>query len=303
MGRTTGRPSAPEALPGHSRKAPRDGRPRSGAVALIAPEPHARLFAEPYFAAITEGAVEGLSATDLQVLLVVVRTERERARLLRYLEGCPLDGALLLSVQARDPLPGMLERLGIPAVLGGRRADGETLSCVYAENVGGAHNAVDLLLSRGCHTVATITGDLGQQGAQARLEGYRRALEEAGFAAEDDLVEEGDFGEESGTAAMTALLGRRPDVDGVFAASDVMAAGALRVLRETGRAVPDDVAVIGWDDSEVARGTDPPLTSVRQPTEELGRAMARLLLDEIADPDRARREVVLGTELVRRASA
>ncbi|WP_052398014.1 LacI family DNA-binding transcriptional regulator [Streptomyces sp. NRRL F-5123] len=276
---------------------------RTGAVALVAPESYTRLFSEPYFAAIIEGAVEELSATDLQVALVVVRTERERTRLARHLEERPVDGALLLSVQAHDPLPSVFERLGIPAVLGGRRSNGETLSCVYAENIGGAHNAVDLLLSRGCHIVATITGDLDQQGAQARLEGYRRALEEAGFAADEELVEAGDFSEESGAAAMTALLRRRPDVEGVFAASDVMAAGALRVLREAGRAVPDDVALVGWDDSDVARGADPPLTSIRQPTEELGRAMARLLLDEMAEPDRARREVVLGTELVRRASA
>lgn len=303
MSRTTGRRPTPEAVPRHPGEAPPGGHRRTGAVALVAPEPLARLFAEPYFSAVIEGAVEELSGTDLQVVLVVVRTERERTRLARYLEGRPVDGALLLSVHGRDPLPGEFERLGIPAVLGGRRSDGETLSCVYAENIGGAQNAVDLLLSRGCHTVATITGDLDQQGAQARLEGYRRALEEAALAGEEDLVGEGDFSEESGAAAMTALLRRRPDVDGVFAASDVMAAGALRVLREAGRAVPDDVAVVGWDDSDVARGTDPPLTSIRQPTEELGRAMARLLLDEMADPDRARREVVLGTELVRRASA
>ncbi|UWE10576.1 substrate-binding domain-containing protein [Actinacidiphila bryophytorum] len=102
---------------------------------------------------------------------------------------------------------------------------------------------------------------------------------------------------------MSALLHRRPDLDGVFAASDVMAAGALRVLRQAHRAVPDDVAVVGFDDSEVARDADPPLTSVRQPIEEMGRIMARLLLDEIAEPDRARRQIVLGTELIGRASA
>lgn len=295
MGRSPERRQAPRADPG--------GPPRPADVALVVPETYARLFSEPYFPAIIRGAVEELSGTDVQLLLVVVPAERERLRLARYLEGRPVDGALVVSVHGRDELPEVFEERGIPTVLGGRRSDGETLSCVYAENIGGARNAVDHLLSRGCHTVATITGDLNQEGARARLAGYRRALEEAGLVSEEELVAHGDFSEESGAAAMTALLRRRPDVEGVFAASDVMAAGALRVLREAGRAVPDDVAVIGWDDSDVARGTDPPLTSVRQPTEELGRAMARLLLNEIADPDRARREVVLGTELVRRASA
>lgn len=276
---------------------------RTQAVALVVPESHTRLFSEPYFSAIITGAVDELSDTDMQLLLVVVRTKRERERLTRYIGQRPVDGALLLSVHGRDPLPEVFEQLEIPAVLGGRRSGNERLSCVYAENIGGARNAVDHLLSRGCHTIATITGDLDQEGARAREEGYRRALEEAGLAFEEDLVAPGDYSEESGAAAMTALLHRRPDLDGVFAASDVMAAGALRVLHEAGRAVPDDVAIVGWDDSDVARNADPPLTSIRQPTEELGHAMARLLVDEMADPGRARREIVLGTELVHRASA
>lgn len=303
MGRTPAGSPAPGASARRAGDADPDAPGRVRAVALVAPESHARLFAEPYFSEIIQGAVEELSGTDLQVVLVVVRTESERHRLARYLEDRPVDGALLLSVHGQHSLPEVFERLGIPAVLGGRRADGETLSCVYAENIGGARNAVDLLVTRGCCTVATITGDLDQEGAQARLEGYRRALEEAGLASEEDLVGVGDFSEESGAAAMTGLLRRRPDLEGVFVASDVMAEGALRVLHEAGRAVPDDVAVVGWDDSDVARAADPPLTSIRQPTVELGRAMASLLLNEIADPDRAHREVVLGTELVRRASA
>jgi DNA-binding LacI/PurR family transcriptional regulator len=266
------------------------------------PETETRLFSEPYFFEIIHGASAEFFDADKMLLLISVHTERERIRLYRYLGRNRVDGVLLVSVHGRDPLLDVLEHLRIPVVLGGRRSDPEPLSYVHVENIGGARTAVGHLLSRGCRTVATITGDLEQEGARARLEGYRRALEDAGLPYEESLVGEADFSEVSAVAAMTALLDHRPDLEGVFAASDVMAAGALRVLREANRAVPDDVAVVGFDDSEVARHSNPPLTSIRQPIEEMGRIMARLLLDEIADPGRARRQIVLGTELISRDS-
>jgi DNA-binding LacI/PurR family transcriptional regulator len=102
---------------------------------------------------------------------------------------------------------------------------------------------------------------------------------------------------------MRELLARRPDIDAVFAASDLMAAGALQALREAGRRVPDDVAVVGFDDAPLAATTQPPLSSVRQPIEEMGREMVRLLVESMERPDPVPRHVVLGTELVRRASS
>jgi DNA-binding LacI/PurR family transcriptional regulator len=139
--------------------------------------------------------------------------------------------------------------------------------------------------------------------ARCRLDGYRQAIEAAGLGADEALVARADFTEEGGRAAMRSLLELRPDVDAVFAASDLMAAGALQVLRQAGRRVPDDVALIGFEDSAIARHTDPQLTSVRQPTQEMGRTMARVLLEEIAARSPTRRHVVLATELVRRESA
>ncbi len=146
-------------------------------------------------------------------------------------------------------------------------------------------------------------------GAQRRIDGYRDALADAGREVDEGLIEAGDFTEEGGRRAMAALLERHPGLDAVFAASDVTAAGARQVLREAGRRIPDDVALVGYDDSAIARHMDPPLSSVRQPIEEMGRAMIDLLLTEIADrrpaasrgPDR--QHVVLPTELVARTSS
>jgi DNA-binding LacI/PurR family transcriptional regulator len=276
---------------------------RTDAIALVIPEAETRFFAEPYFSGIIRGVGAELADTDMQLLLTLLRTPRERQRFAQYLSAHRVDGVLLVSVHEDDPLPDLLEQLGMPAVLNGRRSDLESVSYVDCDNVGGARSAVAHLLGLGRRNVATISGPPDMYVARCRLDGYRRAVEDAGLAGDDTLIEAGDFTEEGGRAAMRALLRRRPDVDAVFAASDVMASGALQVLRETGRRVPGDVALIGFDDSAIARHTDPALTSVRQPIEEMGRTMARVLLEEIAAGTATRRHVVLPTELVRRESA
>jgi DNA-binding LacI/PurR family transcriptional regulator len=212
-------------------------------------------------------------------------------------------------VHADDPLPDLLAQLEIPAVISGPRSAAERLASVDSDNYGGARSAVEHLLSRGRHRIAHITGRLDVYGAQRRVDGYRDALLDAGHGADAGLIEAGDFSEEGGRRAMAALLERRPDLDAVFAASDVTAAGARQVLREAGRRIPQDVALVGYDDSAIARHMEPPLTSVRQPIVEMGRAMIDLLLTEIADRRPAasrgleRQQVVLATRLMERASS
>jgi DNA-binding LacI/PurR family transcriptional regulator len=276
---------------------------RTDAIALVIPEPETRLFAEPYFSDIIRGVGAELADTDMQLLLTLIRTPKERQRFAQYLSAHRVDGVLLVSVHEDDPLPDLLEQLEMPAVLNGRRSDLESVSYVDADNVGGARSAVAHLLGLGRRAVATITGPADMYVARCRLDGYRQAVEAAGLGVDEALVGRADFTEEGARAAMRALLARRPDVDAVFAASDVMASGALQVLREAGRRVPDDVALVGFEDSAICRHTDPQLTSVRQPTEEMGRTMARVLLEEIAARAVTRRPVVLATELVRRESA
>ncbi|MET8677680.1 LacI family DNA-binding transcriptional regulator [Streptomyces sp. NPDC004647] len=276
---------------------------RADAVALVIPEPETRLFAEPYFSDIIRGVGAELADTDLQLLLTLIRTPKERQRLAQYLSAHRVDGVLLVSVHTDDPLPDLLEQIEMPAVLSGRRSARESVPYVDSDNVGGARTAVEHLIERGRRRIATITGPLDMYVAQCRLDGYRQALTDAGIPADEDLVAGADFTEEGGRRAMRELLDRGADPDAVFAASDVMAAGARQVLRESGRRVPGDVALVGFDDSPVARHMDPPLTSVRQPIEEMGRAMARVLLEEIAERSRARPQLVLPTELVVRASS
>ncbi|MFF0060866.1 LacI family DNA-binding transcriptional regulator [Streptomyces sp. NPDC005279] len=276
---------------------------RTDAIALVVPEPEDRFFAEPYFSEMVRGVGAALADTEMQLLLTLAGSDRERRRLATYLAAHRVDGVLLVSVHADDPIPDMLEQLSIPAVISGRRSGRETLAAVDSDNFEGARSAVAHLVARGRRTIGTITGRLDVYGAQCRLAGYRAALEAAGQTREARLTAPADFTEEGGRRAMRELLERCPDLDAVFAASDVMAAGARHVLREAGRRIPDDVALVGFDDSAVARHMDPALTSVRQPIEEMGRTMARVLLQEIKSGSAERPQIVLPTELVVRESS
>ncbi|MFF8925994.1 LacI family DNA-binding transcriptional regulator [Streptomyces longwoodensis] len=275
---------------------------RTDAVALVIPESESRLGSEPFFAAIIRGVSGACAESRTQLQLMLVRDAAERDQLTESVATRRVDGVLLLSVHSGDRLPGMLEEMGLPTVLAGRRGADEQLSYVIADNAGGAAAAVRHLLGRGRRRVATITGPLDMDVGRSRLAGWHAAHREAGVAAEDLLVETGDFTEEGGAHAMRSLLERAPDLDAVFAASDLMAVGALTELRRWKRRVPEDVAVVGFEDSVLARHTDPPLTTVRQPVEELGRTMARILTD-ITRHGADRQQITLPTELVVRASS
>ncbi|TJZ43430.1 LacI family transcriptional regulator [Streptomyces piniterrae] len=257
---------------------------RTGAVAVIIAEPETRVFSDPFFGRQLRGISRELSTADTQLLLLFVEHRDDYPRIGRYLAGGHVDGALMFSLHRDDPLPGMAESAGLPTVYGGRPgwagaecAPGAApLLYVDTDNRDGARQAVRHLLGRGRRRIAIITGPLDQTSALDRLDGYRDAL---GTADPDPrLIADGAFTAGGGERAMARLLDAAPDLDAVFACSDLMANGALRTLRARGRRVPDDVAVVGYDDLEPAAWADPPLTTVRQDVEEMGRLMARLLL-------------------------
>lgn len=275
---------------------------RTDAVALVLTEPDWRVFAEPFFSEIVRSLGDALAHTGMQLMLTLVRSDADRQRFLEYARGGRVDGVLLMSVHAGDRLPDMLAEARLPTVMLGRRSGDEYVSYVDADNVGGARSAVSHLLSRGRTAIATVTGPLDMYVAQCRLRGYQDALALAGLNSEQSLVAESDFTESSGRRAMAELLERHPEIDGVLAASDTTAAGALKALRAAGRRVPEDVAVIGFDDFPLAERTEPRLSTVRQPLEEMGRAMIRLLLEDMEEPSVAYRHVILRTDLVVRES-
>lgn len=283
---------------------------RHDAVAVVIAEPETRVFADPFFALQLRGISKELTAHDSQLVLLLTEGRDDHARVGRYLAGGHVDGALVFSLHLDDPLPELIHGAGVPTVFGGRPGWAQgARSAVYvdSDNRGGAREAVRHLVGLGRTRIAHITGPLDQTSAVDRLDGFRDVMVDA----DPRLIAAGDFTPAGGERAMRELLAGCPDVDAVFAANDLSASGALRVLREAGRRVPEDVAVIGFDDMlPVTEQTDPPLTTVRQDIEEMGRLMARLLLrglDRRASQEAglggAPSSVVLPTTLVRRASA
>lgn len=276
---------------------------RTDTVALVISESEERIFGEPFFAGVIRGISAVITESERQLVLALSQSGGEARPLERYLTKQHIDGVLLLSLHGEDPMPHHIQQRGLPMVLGGRPAGWNGGGYVDVDNRGGARQAVMHLLERGRRAIATIAGPSDMVAGRDRLAGYTAALEESGLVVDAGLVAHGNFTQASGELAMTALLEDRPRLDAVFAANDLMAAGALRVLRESGRAVPADVAVVGFDDSPMAAYTDPPLTSVHQSPEQMGRAMASLLLEQIAAGHPSQEFSILSTHLVVRGSS
>lgn len=277
---------------------------RTDTVALVVSEPRDRLFADPFFADIIRGVSSVLHERDQQLMLTTARSEVEHERVGDYLSGFHVDGALLVSLHRDDPLSARLDEAGVPVVHGGRphSPDQPAPYCVDIDNVGGARAATRHLLDRGCRRVATITGPQDMNAGVERLRGYHEVMAASGMEVDERLVVQGDFSVEGGAEAMRRILDTGPVPDGVFVASDMMAIGGLRVLRSRGLRVPEDVAVVGYDDTVMAQHSDPPLTTVHQPTVRMGQEMARLLVD-VAIPRTVEAEtVLLDTHLVVRES-
>jgi DNA-binding LacI/PurR family transcriptional regulator len=206
---------------------------------------------------------------------------------------------MVASVHGADPLPAALARMGVPVLCNGRPLGRQSVPYVDVDSVSGSAAAVRHLVGIGRQRIATIAGPQDMVAGIDRLAGYRAELR---GSTRRSIVAVGDFTRESGEAAMRQLLDDDPRLDAVFVASDLMATGAMRTLRKAGRRVPDDVAVVGFDDIELARYTEPPLTTVRQPIVDLGRELARQLL-RLAGGEEIEQALVLPTDLVIRESA
>jgi DNA-binding LacI/PurR family transcriptional regulator len=276
---------------------------RTESIALILPETANRVFSDDlFFPAVIRGVSMELEAADKQLVLMMAGSEASHDRVERYAMAGHVDGVMFASMHGADPLPGTLARLGIPVVCSGRpMSPPETpIPYVDVDHVGGVTAAVQHLLDSGRRRIATIAGPQDMVAGVDRLHGYRATMQAAGLA---EHVAIGDFTRESGKRAMDRLMADDPRLDAVFVASDMMAHGALQALKDAGRRVPEDVAVIGFDDFDISRYSEPPLTTVRQPIVDMGRTMARQILGLIEDKPDMPEAVVLPTELVVRGSA
>lgn len=273
---------------------------RTNSIALVVSEPGDRVFGDPFFAGVLRGIHAGLAGSKRQLVLMMLAEDGDGEQLEKYLCSGHVDGALVVSMHGTDPLPKRLADAGLPVVVGGRPLCGPEVPYVDADNFTGGLLAARHLVSRGRRRVATIAGPEDMAVGIDRLVGWRRGMSEARLAT--DAVVHSDFSVEGGAAAMAELLDRHPGIDGVFAAADIIAVGAIRELSARGLAIPGDVAVVGFDDSVFATSVTPTLTTVRQPVEEFGRTLTWRLLAQLAGEEHLPPSILLPTDLVVRDS-
>lgn len=269
------------------------------ALALVVPEDTTRFFGDPFFASIVSGINAGLRASDY-VLNLFIASDDPGDKTTRYLRTGSVDGALIVSHHTSDTF---IDRIAaaFPVVYGGRpvrHREGEYY--VDVDNVRGGYDATKYLIDRGYTEIGTVTGPLTMPGGIDRLLGYRQALQEAGLR--EGPLADGGFTSDGGADAMRRILAQGRAPRALFVASDLMARGVISVLSAAGLRVPEDVAIIGFDDSPVAESVTPPLTTIRQPSFEQGERMVEVLLDVLAgrQPEHV---TILETTLVERASA
>jgi DNA-binding LacI/PurR family transcriptional regulator len=276
------------------------GGAHGGVCVAVAVRDDVRPTDQPFVDELLLGVAPVLREASCRLVQLYGHTDDAFWTLADYIRKWRLTGMILVSVHDGDPLPELLHSAGFPVVTVGR-TNVPQIPLVDADNRGGAAAAVAHLIARGHRRIGTITGTLGQRPMVDRFAGYKDALEEAGIPRDDALVAYGDGTRESGRQRMDELLRRPGDLDAVLIASDIMTAGALEILDRRGVRVPDDVALVGFDDGEVAHGRN--LTVVAQPVDELGATAAELMLRVIADGPEAVDPVCLPMQLVVRSSS
>lgn len=271
---------------------------RSGVVGVVMHiDPHL-LFRDPYFGQLLQGMSDEL--VDLAAGMMLWLGNRTKEETLdKILSTGLVDGVIVTAHYREDSLVDGLLASHLPTVLVGHRRHDRAASYVDVDNVHAADVITSHLVQIGRTRVGHITGTRGTVAAEDRIVGYRRAMERAGLPS-SELIVDGDFNTPGGVTGAELLLDRH--CDAIFCANDATAVGALETIRARGLAVPDDVALAGFDDLEFASRMEPPLTTIRQSVRQQGAEAARTLFQLLGDRDGAPRRVILPTELVIRQS-
>jgi LacI family transcriptional regulator len=274
---------------------------RTRIIGLVLPTAHSSLFTDPYYPGLIQGITAACNAQDYSVMLWLTNQEQERSKIHQLASDSLLDGVVIASYLIDDPILEILIKTGLPFLLIGRHPSRDDLNYIDVDNFNGAREAVVHLLRLGRNRIATITGPSKMIAGLDRRAGYERAFRERGLSIDPALIVEGDFTESGGYNSMLRLIPHNPDA--VFIASDSMALGALRALNEAGRRVPEDVAVVGFDDIPAAAHMDPPLTTIRQDIPRLGQLTGETLIQILAEGMTPPHRLVLPTELIIRSSS
>jgi LacI family transcriptional regulator len=265
-------------------------------IALIFPD-----ISGPFYSEVIRGVEKEASQHDYSLLIYGTHGKESNARFLRRMPG-RVDGMILMTRSVDDHYIFELFKKSIPFVLLDREASNVKADCILSNNVEAAEQATLHLIQHGYRRIAFISGPDGSPDSNARFTGYRIALGKHDLPVTPSLLENGDFLQPGGYQAMNRLLDQAVPPDAVFAANDEMAIGAIEAIRSRGLGIPEDVAVVGFDDIQMASYIQPPLTTVRQPMREFGTLAVRQLLRRIQEPASEIETIVLPTQLILRQS-
>jgi DNA-binding LacI/PurR family transcriptional regulator len=274
---------------------------RSQAIGFVVHEPHSMFVEDPNIGGILLGANRELSGAGYLMTTLVIDSADDTERIGRYLSGGVVDGIIVVSARRDDPLTAVIRRLGLPAAFVGHPPDVDDIPFVGIDNRKAAEAITLRLMRTGRERIGMVAAALDRDSGADRLAGFTRALGDRfdpGLVSAVDLYSYSD-----GLRGMRELLRREPAIDGVFAASDSLAAGAVDVLKEAGRRIPVDVGVVGFDNSVWALRTEPQLSTVDQPATGLGERAARSVLDQLAGEAPQLGGIYLDTPIVWRGSA
>lgn len=272
---------------------------RSNVIGVIIPAGVADVFTDPYFPQLLQGISALCNTRDYSVMLWLSEPEYEQRMISRILHNSLVDGVVVASILMNDPIIQLLIESKMPHILIGRHPT-EDVNYLDVDNLQAGRKATMHLVRLGYKRIATITGKKNQVAGYDRYLGYVKALQDSGMPVRPELVADGDFTEVSGYNAMQRLIMYRPDA--VFIANDMMAYGAMRALREANLRIPEDVAIVGFDDIPASSKTVPPLTTVRQAIAPMGSKAADLLINMIESGTITMQKVIMDTELVVRES-
>ncbi len=270
-------------------------------IGLVLPRAVSSFFIDPYFPRLTQGIAQACNQNNYLLGLFLIGNKDDEEKIYpRVSRKGYLDGVVVQSGQFGDYLIDRLVNSNIPLVIVGRPFNSNDVSYIDVDNINAAYTAVNHLIRLGYQRIATISGMADSTVTIDRKEGYLRALTDRGRNIDENLIVQGDFTESGGYYAMLQLLHAHPDA--VFAASDTMAIGALRAVQEAGLRVPQDVALIGFDDLPIASQAEVKLTTIRQPIVQFGARAVDTLIDLIENGIKPPRRIIMDTELVIRDS-
>lgn len=273
---------------------------KTNIIGLIFP-PSPQLFSAYFFNEILRGANAAVNAAGYNLLLNVKQSGLSKSDCSRLFVQHQVSGLIVVAIPQDVLANSRIEEKDIPLIL--VNTVSKKVSFVDTDNVNGGFKATRHLIELGHRRVGFINGVAGSSNARDRFQGYRQALEKYNIRFNRNLVAVGDFRQDKGREAMKSLLNIRKPPTAVFSANDLMAIGAIRAIKERGLSVPEDVAVVGFDDIDTADYITPPLTTVRQPIFELGKVAGENLINLIEEwPPQEPIQKILGVELIVRQS-